>query len=142
MHSSCSCYALPGAARCTPHRETAAGRLAAASTLSIRLATWTVRTGLSSNKWRAPLSLPAINLLLANGALPSFPPFPARSAARHRFIMKGGVIMRLQAGRRHYRSKKSKNALRRLKGLVPLHKPIARKLKKLGFKRTWWHMQK
>lgn len=63
-------------------------------------------------------------------------------AARHRFIVKGGEIMRLQAGRRHYRYKKSKSALQRLKGLVPLHKPIAKKLKKLGFKRKWWFVQK
>ncbi len=45
----------------------------------------------------------------------------------------------LQAGRRHYRSRKSKSRLRALKGLVPLAPHWARKLKKIGFKRRWWY---
>lgn len=76
------------------------------------------------------------------------PPFPGRklktpSVAKRRFYMQSdGTIMRKRAGRRHYRSKKSKRRLRRLKGVVPLYKAYAKKLKMLGFKRRWWFVRK
>lgn len=47
-------------------------------------------------------------------------------------------MWRTQAGRRHKRSKKSRERLLALKGLVPLHSAAAAKLRKLGYKRRWW----
>lgn len=43
-----------------------------------------------------------------------------------------------QAGRRHKRYKKSRQRLAALKGMVPLARADAAKLRKLGFKKTWW----
>jgi hypothetical protein len=57
-------------------------------------------------------------------------------------VDKEGTIWRLQANRRHYRSRKSKGALGRLKPMVPLTPTWAKKLKKLGFKARWWFPQK
>lgn len=48
-------------------------------------------------------------------------------------------MWRMQAGRRHKRYKKSRRQLQALKGLVPLHGAEAAKLRKLGFKKTWWY---
>jgi hypothetical protein len=48
----------------------------------------------------------------------------------------------LQAGRRHKRYKKSRGRLLGLKGLVPLHSADTAKLRKLGYKRRWWFVQK
>lgn len=38
----------------------------------------------------------------------------------------------------HKRYKKSRERLASLKGMVPLARADAAKLKKLGFKKTWW----
>lgn len=47
-------------------------------------------------------------------------------------------MWRMQANRRHKRYKKSRQQLLHLKGMVPLHSADTRKLRKLGYKRTWW----
>jgi ribosomal protein L35 len=51
-------------------------------------------------------------------------------------------MWRTQAGRRHYRASKSGGRLRELKGLAPVAPSLARKLRKLGYKRTWWYCHK
>lgn len=70
-------------------------------------------------------------------------PAALRSAVKRRVIVgDDGVMWRMQAGRRHKRYKKSRRRLLDLKGLVPLHKADATKLRKLGYKRRWWFVQK
>lgn len=61
------------------------------------------------------------------------------SAVKERVIVgQDGTMWRMQAGRRHKRYKKSSSRLRSLKGLVPLARAHAAKLRKLGYKRRWW----
>jgi ribosomal protein L35 len=48
-------------------------------------------------------------------------------------------MWRYQAGRRHKRAKKGRKQLLSLKGMVPLHRADAAKLRKLGYKRSWWY---
>lgn len=55
---------------------------------------------------------------------------------------KDGTYWRTQAGRRHKRYKKSRGRLSELRGLAPLAAGWARKIKKLGYKKTWWYSQK
>ena len=50
--------------------------------------------------------------------------------------------MRRHTHNRHNKSKRSKSALRRLKGDAPLGKGYAKKLRKLGFKRKFWYARK
>jgi ribosomal protein L35 len=57
---------------------------------------------------------------------------------KRRVILKNGEYIRYQAGRRHKRFNKPKGQLRALKKTVPLFKAYAKKLKKLGYTRSWW----
>lgn len=66
-----------------------------------------------------------------------------RSVLKHRVIVdKDGVMWRTQAARRHKRVKKSRGRLSELKGLAPLSAGWARRLRKLGYDRRWWHVKK
>jgi ribosomal protein L35 len=71
-------------------------------------------------------------------------PLPCCRLAKRRFyVAEDGRIMRRHTHNRHNKSKRSKSALRRLKGDTPLAKGNARKLHKLGFKRkSWYHVKK
>lgn len=71
------------------------------------------------------------------------PTHPCRLAKRRFYVAEDGRIMRRHTHNRHNKSKRSKAALRRLKGDTPLAKGYARKLHKLGFKRkSWYHVKK
>lgn len=66
-----------------------------------------------------------------------------RSVLKHRVIVDAdGVMWRTQAGRRHKRTKKTRGRLSELKGLAPLAEGWARRLRKLGYDRRWWHVSK
>eukprot|EP00775_Hariotina_reticulata_P005154 gene5154-5394_t len=61
---------------------------------------------------------------------------------RRVLVGEDGTMWRMQAGRRHKRYKKGSKRLLALKGMVPLHKAHAAKLRKLGYKRSWWYTLK
>jgi hypothetical protein len=72
----------------------------------------------------------------------TLPATAARPAAAAAAAAATAATTILQAGRRHKRYKKSRGRLLGLKGLVPLHSADTAKLRKLGYKRRWWFVQK
>ena len=76
------------------------------------------------------------------------PPLCCHSSTLHSIVKrrvlvaKDGTMWRTQANRRHKRYKKTSGRLSELRGLAPLAPAIARKLRKLGYKRRWWYAEK
>ncbi len=55
-----------------------------------------------------------------------------RKSLKKRFkITKSGKVLRRPSGQDHFRAKKSGKKIRELRKLVPLSKPLAKKIKKL-----------